>query len=114
MDIDELASAIRATSTAPEVRHLSELLLKWKKDDTNVEYLQSSVEEYIANSLSSNELSHKEVCRLWSEFRDDAILGIHGMTMNERLYVFNLFSRYDSAWKVESKHKVYEKLLAKP
>jgi hypothetical protein len=114
MDIDELASAIRATSTDPKVRYLSELLLKWKKDDSNVEHLQSSVEEYIENSLQSNEPVHKEVCRLWSKFRDDAILGIHGMTMNERLYCFNLFARYDSAWKVESKHAIYAKLLAKP
>ncbi len=50
MDLDELAFTIRQTSTDPVALKLSELLLKWKSDESNVKELESVVERYIGNT----------------------------------------------------------------
>ena len=51
---------------------------------------------------------------MWSSFRDQAIAGIAGMTMNERLYWFGLFDEFDACPDQEAKLKIYKKLMASP
>ena len=68
----------------------------------------------LGNTWIENNEDHLKIYQLWSSFRDEAISGIGGMTMNERLYWFGLFSRFDDCTNEETKLLVYRKLHAKP
>ena len=114
MDFDGLVTSMRHTSNDPVVLRLCELLAQWKNSDSNVHELESLVEHYIGNTWIANDTDHKEIYRLWSEFRDDAVRGIHGMTMNERLFCFSLLPRFDSANTDQQRKALYAKLLANP
>lgn len=114
MDIDALASAIRNTSSDPVTLKLSDLLIRWKDDESNATELERDVERYIGNTWIASTAEHGEIYSLWSRFRSDAIHGIGGMTMNERLYCFSLFPRWDSAQTEEERKAIYAKLLANP
>ncbi len=114
MNLDELATAMKKTSGDPVALKLSDLVSAWKDDESNAKELESTVERYIGNSWISNTAEHKEIYSLWSQFRNDAIHGIGGMTMNERLYSFSLFPRWDSAQTDEDRKAIYAKLLANP
>jgi hypothetical protein len=114
MDLDGLATAIRQTSSDPVALKLSELLSKWKDDESNVKELESAVERYIGNTWIISTTEHEKIYRLWSQFRDDAVHGIGGMTMNERLYCFSLFPRFDGATIDQERKAIYAKLLANP
>ncbi len=50
---------------------------------------------------------------MWTEFRNSAIDGIGGMTMNERLYWFGLFDLFENAKDNVEQDKYYQKLMAK-
>ena len=114
MDLDSLAQSISAVSEDPAVRRLSNLLLDWKSDETTVEQLRERVERYIGNSWIESRRDHETVYQLWSTFRDQAILGIGGMTMNERLWWFGLFSLFDECETDYDREHFYKKLLASP
>jgi len=114
MDFDGLVTSMRKTSNDPAVLKLCELLAQWKNGDSNVHELESLVEHYIGNTWIASDTDHKEIYRLWSEFRDGAVRGIHGMTMNERLFGFSLLPRFDSASTDQQRKALYAKLLANP
>lgn len=114
MDIDELATAIRQTSSDPVVLRLADLLSAWKDDSSDVKELEGTVERYIGNTWIADTTKHEKIYSLWSQFRDDAMHGIGGMTMNERLYCFSLFPRWDSTKTDEGRKTIYAKLLANP
>lgn len=114
MNIDELAAAIRSVSPEEPAQRLADLLLAWKRDETTADELKSRIERAIGYIWLSTDAVHREVYRLWSEFRTNAIDGIGGMTMIERLYWFGLFDRYDEAKTEEARLSIYAKLLAHP
>ncbi len=97
MDLDSLSQQIAATSDESVVQGLSKLLRDWKSDERNVEQLRESVERYIGNTWIEKTKDHEHIYRLWSAFRDNAILPIGGMTMNERLFTFGLLDAWDAA-----------------
>lgn len=111
MNIDELAVAIESTSKDKEVHALAELIKGWKADDSTVSELSTRVERYIGHVWFKNEAIHEKIYSAWQSFKEDAILNIGGMTMNERLYLFGLFSRFDAATEHEQS-VVYAKLHA--
>ena len=112
MDLDELASAIKQASSDPVASKLSRLLSAWKDDQSDVKELENTVERYLGNTWIAKPAEHEEIYSLWSRFRDDAMHAIQGRTMNERLYYFSLFPRWDSAQSDEDRKKIYAKLLA--
>ena len=114
VNLDELADQIGATSGEAVVQRLSAILRGWKSDDTTAEELRETVERYIGNTWIASTSDHEHIYGLWSEFRDNAIAGIGGMTMNERLYWFGLFPRYEACETGESRLRIYEKLHASP
>jgi hypothetical protein len=114
VDLDELATAMRHTSSDPVVLRLSDLLSAWKDDSSDAKALENIVERYIGNTWIADTVEHEKIYSLWSQFRDDAIHGIGGMTMNERPYCFSLFSRWDSTKTNEDRKTIYAKLLANP
>ena len=114
MDLDELSAAIRQASEDPVATKLSELLVTWKDNRTNVNELENTVERYIGNTWIASESEHKTIYGLWSRFRDGAIHGIGGMTMSERLCHFSLFHRWECSKDDEDQKTIYAKLLANP
>ncbi len=72
------------------------------------------VERYFGNVWIPKEEEHSKAYRLWLSFRGDAIRGVGGMTMNERLWAFSLFERFDSCKFEVERLEMYGKLHAKP
>ena len=114
MTLDELANELRADSDEKAVQDLAEYIEEWKGDNRNAEALERMVERFFGNAWISKEAEHSKAYRLWSSFKNDAIHGIGGMTMNERLYTFGLFERFDSCKSEEERLEVYGKVQAKP
>lgn len=114
MDIDGLAKAIRAVSNEKIVQRLADLFMEWKQNQDTAEDLKNTIERYIGNSWIEKDEDHLKIYQMWSSFRDEAILGIGGMTMNERLYWFCLFDEFDACPHEKSKLKIYKKLMANP
>ncbi|WP_308364409.1 MULTISPECIES: hypothetical protein [unclassified Microbulbifer] len=114
MTLDELANELHAASDEKAVRDLAKYIEEWKGDDRNAEALEKMVERFFGNVWVSKEEEHLKAYGLWSSFRDDAIHGIGGMTMNERLYAFALFERFDSCKSEAERREVYGKVHAKP
>ena len=114
MTLDELANELRAASDEKAVRDLAKSIEEWKDDNRNAETLKKMVELVFGNAWTSKEAKHSKVYGIWSSFRDDAIHGIAGMTMNERLYAFGLFERFDSCQSEAERVQIYGKVHAKP
>ena len=114
MNLDELSQAIHAAPADPVADKLADLLLDWKIDDSDAEELRERVERYLGNTWVENDMEYGRIYDMWSAFRSQAIDGIKGLTMNERLYWFGLFQRFDAAQDQDAKRIVYHKLLAAP
>lgn len=114
MNLDELAKRIREISSDPVAWRLADMLDDWKTDDRTAEDLRDDVERYIGNVWIGKDRDHATIYRLWSAFRKDAIAGIGGMTMNERLWYFSLDERFDACRTGQEKRTVYAKLHAAP
>jgi hypothetical protein len=114
VDIDALVNAIRQISSESVVLNLSDLLVSWKDSTSTATELEEDVERYIGNTWLDSTIEHEKIYSLWTQFRDVAIHGIGGMTMNERLYFFSLFPRWENAHTEEERKVIYAKLLAHP
>lgn len=112
MNLDELIAELRSIPDDPAILRLIELLQAWKSDATTVVDLRRTVERFIGNTWIENHDDHNRTYSLWSAFRDQAIDGVGGMTMNERLYWFGLFDRLDACSAEEDRRTIYRKLLA--
>ena len=97
MVLSELIHALREASSDPDAIRLTELIEDWRLDGSTSEDLRQSVERFIGNSWISSTQEHEAVYALWSAFRDYCIVGRAGMTMNERLYCFDLLEAWDGA-----------------
>ncbi|TQV65695.1 hypothetical protein FKG94_28255 [Exilibacterium tricleocarpae] len=111
MNYDEYIEEARKYSSDEVVARLISHLSKWKSDNTNAVELADSIERYFGNSWIANEEAHNHLYKLWSSFKAEAISGIGGMTMNERLYFFGLFERFESASEA-GQQVIYAKLCA--
>ena len=110
MVLGELIPALREASSDPVAIRLVELLEEWRTDASTAEELRQSVERYIGNSWIASDQEHKTIYSLWSAFRDECIMGRGGMTMNERLYCFNLFEAWDGASDEKARAVVRQKV----
>lgn len=114
MNLDELSEKIKVISSEKVVACLAKSLLDWKESSETASELKEGIERYIGNSWIEKNEDHKNIYNLWSSFRNEVIMGIGGMTMNERLYFFGLSERFDACENEESKLQIYSKLHAKP
>jgi hypothetical protein len=110
MTLGELIPALRKASSDPVVDQLAQFLEDWRSDTRTTENLQQSVERFIGNSWIASTQEHEAVYALWSAFRDECILGRVGMTMNERLYCFDLLEAWDSAPDEDSRAVIRRKV----
>ena len=114
MNLDELANAIRNVSDQSDVQRLADLFREWKYSKETVVDLNDTIERFIGNSWFEKDEDHHEIYKMWLKFRNEAILGIGGMTMNERLYWFGLVDEFDACNGDEAKLNIYKKLMATP
>ena len=113
MNYDEYIKEVDLLSGDDVVFRLSQHLSAWKDNDSDVIALADSVERFFGNSWIENRETHNHLYSLWSDFKKKAIESIGGMTMNERLYWFGLFDRFDSLQMVAAEKTIYDKLCAK-
>lgn len=114
MNLDEFAKALNKDSNERRLSDLALYVEAWKSDDRGVNELETMVERFIGNTWLPSEKAHSNVYGLWETFKRDAILGIDGMTMNERLDCFGLNERFYTSKSEQEKNVIYRKLLAKP
>jgi len=114
LTIDEMASAIGHTSTDAVVQGLARLMAEWKFNADNVYELRTQVERYIGHSWIADGSTHAAVYGLWTAFFKTAIDCIGSMSMNERLFHFGLFERFENATSPQAREEIYAKLLAAP
>ncbi len=111
MNYDEYIEEAKKYKNDEVVARLVSHLVKWKSDNMNAVELADSIERFFGNSWIASEETHSHLYKLWSAFKTQAISGIGGMTMNERLYWFGLFERFESASETEQK-VIYAKLCS--
>jgi hypothetical protein len=97
MTLGELIPAIQKASSDRVVHGLVDLLQQWRTSADTADDLYQNVERYIGNSWIASDAEHKTIYSLWSAFRAQCIAGRGGMTINERLYCFDLFDAWDNA-----------------
>lgn len=114
MNLDELAYEISKVSSEKVAQDLSKFLVDWKNNDETVEKLKDEIERYLGNTWLEKNEDHEKIYQMWSLFRATAISGIDGMTINERLYAFSLFERFDDYADENSRLEIYKKLHANP
>tara|TARA_B110000114_G_C14733651_1_gene254291 strand:- start:164 stop:508 length:345 start_codon:yes stop_codon:yes gene_type:complete len=113
MNLDELTKNIRKVSKEEIVQKLADNIQEWKTDERNAVELRENVERFLGNTWIEKRTDFNKVYGMWTEFRNSAIDGISGMTMNERLYWFGLFDLFDNAKNDAEQEKFYGKLMAK-
>ena len=114
MMLDELVKEIRAVYDEKRIDNLARYIEAWKSDNSTAQELEMLVERFFGNIWIPKDDEHSKAYALWSSFRDEAIHGIDGMTMNERLYFFGLFDRFDSCKSEAEKLVIYSKVHARP
>ena len=104
MTLDDLISQLTNVE-------LVTLLTKWKLDDRSLMELEQDVELLVRNIDTQTDPTDAES---WSSFRDENIRTIGGMTMNERLWFFNLMDRYEACETEKERRVIYHKVVASP
>lgn len=109
-----LDDVIRVLESLPQsgngLQDLLSTLRQWKKDESNINALCVSLEQYMLNEEVKNEDIHF-VC---SEFTREVVTRLHAMTVNERLFVMSLDERYYSSTSSRERDLIYAKLLLPP
>ena len=107
--------ALRARSL-PDDASLTNLFLSkiesWKEDPTAPQELMSHLDRTLGNVWFSSDPIHRTIHQLLEDFRS-TVESIGGMTMNERLVMFDLMDEWDRATE-EERRALYVKLEASP
>ena len=112
MNLDELANCIPDEEFETK-ESLVHWIADWKENDKTVDDLSLLIEKWHGNVWFNNERTQNIFYEKWSIFKQTAIQNIGGMSMNERLYWFGLFEKYESTDKA-GKLQIYHKLKATP
>ena len=112
MNLDELTEEILSCSSHDAEKQLSKILIEWKSTNETVSFLAKTVEDFIYTLQDGSTPISNEIKENWKRFKTEAIDRIDGFTMNERLYCFGLFDRYDNGKNQSDKQELYDKLHA--
>lgn len=94
MNIDELVSSIEETELRENLGHW---VCEWKKDESDINKLYELVAKWHGNVWFKDQAKQNEFWSNLQSFKESAVNGIGGMTVNERLYWFGLFKEWDSS-----------------
>ena len=112
MNYDEFVKEVQKYDSDSDVAKLLRVLKDWKLNNDNVVQLQSTIERFFGHSWIESEETHNHLYKLWSSFNTSVTGNIGGMTMNERLFWFGLFERFDGCQSEPKKQLIYSKLSA--
>jgi hypothetical protein len=112
LTLDDLIAVMGSIQGSALATELESTLAAWKDDDCTVEDLCFGVERILGGGDQSATGESEGVRSLWTSFCYGQIHGIGGMTMNERLFCFGLFSRFDACEDEHARQGIYRKLLA--
>ena len=112
-DIKKELVLLRARVSGPDAA-LVDLFLnrlsRWAEDDSTAEELVANLDRTLGHVWFSSDEAHKTVAQIIARLRD-TVAAVGGMTMNERLYAFDLFDRWDRSSDAE-RDILYKKVLA--
>ena len=86
-------------------------LSAWREDDSTVNDLIADLDRVLGQVWFSSNENHATVALLIACLRD-TVASVGGMTMNERLVIFDLTDRWDRTATAQ-RGKLYQKVLAK-
>lgn len=110
MSLDELVQSIPDDDSGLRSQ-LAHWISDWKRSEASVESLNGLVGKWHGNVWFKDSEAQNNFYRNWIQFKHDAIEGIHGMTMNERLYCFGLFELWDTSDEI-ARSNIRAKLMA--
>lgn len=85
-------------------------LSAWREDDSTVNDLISDLDRVLGQVWFSSSENHATVALLIARLRD-TVASVGGMTMNERLVIFDLTDRWERTATAQ-RGKLYQKVLA--
>lgn len=96
MNIDELVNSISKKESRDDLAHW---VSKWKKDETDIYALYQLIAKWHGNVwFQDQDQNNQDVFHAnLQKFKREAIDGLGGMTVNERLYWFGLFDEWAQA-----------------
>lgn len=112
MNIDELIQLYENESN-PIVKEIAIIIKDWKLSDKDIDYLVYVTDKYFGNTWIEEGKEYDRIYRIWTDFKNTEIVGIPGMTMNERLWIFGLIDRFDQLKTDAEKEIIYKKVKAK-
>jgi len=112
MNYDEFVKEVQKYDSDSDVAKLLRVLKDWQLNNDNVVQLQSTIERFFGHSWIESEETHNHLYKLWSSFNTSVTGNIGGMTMNERLFWFGLFERFDGCQSEPKKQLIYSKSSA--
>ena len=86
-------------------------LSRWRDDDTTAEVLVAELDRTLGHIWFSSNENHATVALTIARLRD-TLSAVAGMTMNERLFAFDLLDRWERSSDAE-RDALYKKVLAK-
>jgi hypothetical protein len=113
-DIKQELMLFRTRLSSPDaalVDLFSHRLSRCCEDDSTVEELVTDLDRILGQVWFSSNEGHATVALIIARLRD-TVAAIAGMTMNERLFAFDLMDRWDDASDAE-RDILYKKVLAK-
>ena len=116
--ISQLRTELEALRSgfSPEDASITTQLLSridsWRRDATTPGQLMTDLDRTLGNVWFSSDEIHRAVYRVLEKFRA-TVESIGGMTMNERLVMFDLMDVWDQATE-EGRRALYGKLEASP
>lgn len=113
MNLDELVQSI-PDEDANFRENLNNWIGEWKNSEDDVNTLTYLIGKWHGTVWFKDQKAQNKFYEDWTNFKQNAIDGIGGMTMNERLHWFGLFERFDSCSDEAEKIIIYRKLLARP
>jgi hypothetical protein len=116
MNLNELILSIKNLSSDRDnsVSGLIRYFEDWKKNNKTVFELNNTIGKFrdgvFPDENDENKETLKKILKILYDFQNEVILNIGGMTMNERLYFFSLFERFDACKNSEKKEIICEKV----
>ena len=109
MNIDELVNSIPDEKLRDD---MTQIIRDWKEDEKDIEWLSQMFTKWHGNVWFGSNKESLDFLNQLKDFRVNAIEGLQGLTLNERLYWFGLFEHWDTG--NESEHnRIRQKLHAK-
>ena len=113
MNLDELISNIKILSKDDNtISTFLSIIEDWKINNKTVSELNYCIDKFRDGFFPKKDEIHLiKIGMLLHNFQKEIISSINGMTINERIYAFSLFDRFELCKKNSKEEDIYQKLL---